>query len=139
MREIQAAKQQPQDIACRTYAIARGAVAGYAVNSLVAIGQEGIMVDLLPYAAGALLLLIWLRVELIAKQTSSVQEEIANLRRDLGLSAQLSVEPSEKVRELAKDPRAKVEAIKTYRMESGADLRQAQAVIQRLQGSAGDA
>jgi uncharacterized membrane protein len=97
------------------------------------------MVDLLPYAAGALLLLVWLRVELIAKQTSSVQEEIANLRRDLGLSAQLSVEPSEKVRELAKDPRAKVEAIKTYRMESGADIRQAQAVIQRLQGSAGDA
>ena len=97
------------------------------------------MTEFLPYAAGVLLVLIWIRVELLAKQISNVHEEVAGLRRDLGLSPPLSLEPSEKVRQLAKNPSDNIEAIKTYRTESGADLRQAKQVVEHLRKSASDA
>jgi ribosomal protein L7/L12 len=95
--------------------------------------------DFLLYAASALLVLVWIRVELIAKQLSALHEGLASLQRELGVSPPLSPEPSTKVRQLAVDPKAKIEAIKTYRRESGADLRQAKRIVEQLRSSRSDA
>jgi ribosomal protein L7/L12 len=95
--------------------------------------------ELLPYAAAALLVLLWIRVELISKQLTNLRQELAALLRHHGLAAPLSTEPSEKVRQLASDPKGLIEAIKTYREESGADLRQAKEVVESLRAARGDA
>ncbi|MDE2145346.1 MAG: hypothetical protein KGJ24_01510 [Burkholderiales bacterium] len=96
------------------------------------------MFDMLPYFAGALLLLIWFRVERSAAQLSALQEQLAGLRRDLGLAPALSVEPSRQVRDLAVDSKRTLEAIKAYRADSGADVKRARQVIEQLRSGRGD-
>jgi ribosomal protein L7/L12 len=95
------------------------------------------MTALLPYFAVALLVLIWFRVERTAWHISELQEQLAKLRRDLGLALQLSTEPSEQVHNLAANSAKTIEAIKTYRMESGADLKTAREVVEQLRNPRG--
>ena len=97
------------------------------------------MIEMLPYFAGALLVLIWLRVERTASQISELQEQVAEFRREFGLAPQLSAEPSAKVRSLAEDLTKTIEAMRTYRAESGADLRTAKKVVEHLRGTRSDA
>ena len=94
------------------------------------------MTDLLPYLGFALLLLILFRVERIGKQISQLSEQIDGLNRELGAAPPLSPEPSKLVRQLALDSSKKIEAIKAYRRESGADLRKAKQVVEQLRGDA---
>jgi hypothetical protein len=95
------------------------------------------MTELLPYLAGAVVVLLWIRVEHFLRQITDLQSQLSDLRRELGFKPALSIDPSERVRSLAGDPRRTVEAIKAYREESGADVRLAKQVVERLrrQGS----
>lgn len=97
------------------------------------------MTEMLPYIAIALVLLIWFRVERISSQVSQVQETLFEMRRELGLTPKLSLEPSNEVRNLASDPDKTIEAIKTYRMQSGADLKTAKNVVEQLGSARSDA
>jgi ribosomal protein L7/L12 len=97
------------------------------------------VIELLPYATVALLVLALIRVELISKQIAGLREELAALHRHHGLADPLSAEPSQKVRQLAADPKGLIEAIRTYRQESGADLRRAKEVVEGLRTTRGDA
>ena len=97
------------------------------------------MIELMPYFAGALLLLIWFRVERTAAQLSALQEQFEALRRGLGQVPPLCDEPSERVRELAADSKKKIEAIRAYREESGADLKRARQVVEQLRSARSDA
>jgi len=101
--------------------------------------KEPAVAEFLPYVAGVLLVLIWVRVEMIAKHVAVIQEDIAKTTRAFGLSAPLSAEPSERVKQMAADPRKTIEALKTYRQESGADIRQALLILKRLRAPHSDA
>ena len=97
------------------------------------------MTELFPYFAGALLVLIWFRVERTASQISDLQEQLAELRREFGLAPQLSAEPSAQVKKLAENSTRTIEAIRTYRTESGADLRTAKKIVEQLRSIRRDA
>ncbi len=68
------------------------------------------------------------------------ERRLAALERNLqALLRHLNVDPmaapgppSERVKELAADPQRRIDAIRLYRRESGADLRQAQAVVESI-------
>ena len=90
------------------------------------------MIELLPYLVGAIVVLIWIRVERVSCQVMEVQIQLSALRRELGLAPELSAEPSERVKGLAADAKRTVEAIKAYREESGADLKLAKQVVEQL-------
>ena len=59
------------------------------------------------------------------------------LLRHAGIDRSKLAEPSERVKELAQQSSQRIEAIKAYREETGADLRAAKAVIEALQNPAG--
>ena len=84
-------------------------------------------------------MLVWFRIERIGAQVSHLNEQLENLRRELGVSPALSPEPSERVRQIASDSKRTIEAIKTYRQESGTDLKKAKQVIEQLRAVRGDA
>lgn len=54
----------------------------------------------------------------------------ARLAHQLGLTP--STDPSSEVRELARDPKRYVEALRLYRQQSGQELREAKAVIDAI-------
>lgn len=97
------------------------------------------MIELLPLVTCIALVLLWLRVEKIAAAVFHIDEQIEYLRRELGIAPRLSPDPSELVRQLALDPKKTVEAIKTYREESGTDLKNAKQVVDQLRAARGDA
>ncbi|MFG6412521.1 hypothetical protein ACG02S_01265 [Roseateles sp. DC23W] len=70
-----------------------------------------------------------LRVE---RRVSQLQAQQAELIRHLGLVP--DTEPSFEVRALARDPKRRIEAIKLYRRQSGAELRDARQVVDGLVG-----
>lgn len=85
------------------------------------------------------LLLIWLEVRRLSAHLEATHEQLLQARRDLGQLPPLSDEPSEEVRVLAADVNRRIEAIKLYREQSGADLKLASAVVERLRAQRGDA
>ena len=97
------------------------------------------MIELLPYLVGALVLLVWIRVERIGSQLFEIQRAIDQLRKELGVAPPFATEPSEEVRRLALEPGKTIEAIKRYREESGADLKAAKIMVEQLRRQAGDA
>ena len=97
------------------------------------------MIEMLPYFIGALLVLIWFRVERTASLIAELQEQVAGLHRELGLAPQLSAEASAQVRSLSEDSTKMIEAIRTYRAESGADFRTAKKVVEQLRSARSDA
>jgi uncharacterized protein (DUF3084 family) len=90
------------------------------------------MGELISYFSVAFLLLIWHRLERTTAQIVTLHEQIDELRRELGFLSQLSATPSEQVKALAGDPTKTVEAIRTYRKESGVNLKDAAAVVNDL-------
>jgi ribosomal protein L7/L12 len=90
------------------------------------------MMELLPYLAGAAVVLMWIRVERTSTQINALQSQLIALRRELGVAPELSTEPSERVRRLAADASKTVDAIKAYREESSADLKAAKQVVEQL-------
>ena len=84
------------------------------------------MNEIQTYLLIGLAVLIWFRLDRISRQVSLLQ---ALLPPTTG-----SVEPSERVKELALDPQSKIEAMKLYRAESGADVRIARQVVESNAG-----
>src|SRR5262245_6798212 len=73
----------------------------------------------------------------IERQSGNIRRDVARLDRKLNLLLkQLNVPyeeafgVSERVKELARDPSKKIEAIKVYRKETGADLKEAKDAVE---------
>ena len=62
-----------------------------------------------------------------------VQEaKLDALLKHLGIIDDSLAEPSDQIKEMAKDPRRRIEAIKAYRIQTGAGLKEAKEVIEAL-------
>jgi ribosomal protein L7/L12 len=84
----------------------------------------------------ALLLLVALNAE---RQAAAVRRDLARLDRKLaaaleklGVTTEDWTGLSERVKELARDPGRKIEAIKVYREETGAGLAEAKAAVEAI-------
>jgi ribosomal protein L7/L12 len=78
-----------------------------------------------------LVVLVWAQFRL-EKRLSNQEATMAKLVARLGVQLDSSLEPSDAVKELAKNPRQYIAAIKTYREETGAGLKEARAVVDKL-------
>jgi ribosomal protein L7/L12 len=85
-------------------------------------------------AIGALLM-IWFTLTRIERRVREQQERLDLLLRHEGIDPSKPAEPSDHVKLLAQQPSQRIEAIKAYRRETGADLRSAKTVIEALQHS----
>ena len=84
-------------------------------------------------------LLIYLAIGRIERKQTDIEQRIDSISRHLGLLAEAGSEPSAKVKSLASDPDRYIEALRTYRAETGSDFKQAQRVIKSLPSAGGDA
>jgi ribosomal protein L7/L12 len=82
-----------------------------------------------------LLLIIWVTVTRIERRLRDHEMRLDLLLRHAGIDLSKPAEPSERVKLLAQQPSQRIEAIKAYREESGADLRSARAMIEALRNS----
>ena len=83
-----------------------------------------------------LLLIIWVTLTRIERRLREHEIRLDLLLRHAGIDPSLPAEPSERVKVLAQQPSQRIEAIKAYRQETGADLRSAKSMIESLQKSA---
>jgi hypothetical protein len=67
-----------------------------------------------------------------ARRLKSVEQKLNLLLEKFGLDPSASVAPSLTVRNLARDPSRRIEAIREYRRETGADLEEAMRVVDAL-------
>jgi hypothetical protein len=66
----------------------------------------------------------------LERRLRHLQADHARLTHQLGLT--LGTDPSSEVRELARDPKRYIDAIRLYREQSGQELREAKAVIDAI-------
>lgn len=69
-------------------------------------------------------------VAALSHRLDSLRADQARLMRHLGVDA--NTEPSHEVRELARDPKRRIDAIRLYRQQTGKDLKAAVEVIDQL-------
>ena len=86
----------------------------------------------LTISAVGLLLLIGVFVLSLQTRIHRIEKQLEAVLRHFGISEPKAGEPSARVVELARDPQRRIEAIRVYREESGVDLRDAKAVIERI-------
>ena len=84
-------------------------------------------------------LVIYLAIRSIDRKQTEIEQRMLLIFRHLGLLAETGSEPSAKVKSLAADRDRYIEALQTYRAETGSDLKQAQRAIESLQSPDGDA
>jgi ribosomal protein L7/L12 len=82
-----------------------------------------------------LLLIIWVTLTRIERRLGEHEVRLDLLLRHAGIDPSKPAEPSERVKVLAQQPSQRIEAIKAYRRETGADLRAARAMIESLRNS----
>jgi ribosomal protein L7/L12 len=82
-----------------------------------------------------LLLIIWVTLTRIERRLGEHEIRLDLLLRHAGIDPSKPAEPSERVKVLAQQPSQRIEAIKAYRRETGADLRAARAMIESLRNS----
>jgi ribosomal protein L7/L12 len=87
------------------------------------------------WLALGLLLFIWITLTRIERRLREHAVSLDRLLRHAGINPSKPAEPSERVKVLAQQPSQRIEAIKAYREETGADLRSAKAMIESLQNS----
>lgn len=68
----------------------------------------------------------------LGSRIQSLEYQLLALRRHLGLASPPLYSPSDRVKQLAADPKRKLEAIKVFREESGLGLREAKTIIEEL-------
>ena len=83
-----------------------------------------------------MLLVIWIALTRIDRRLRENEYRVNLLLRYAGIDPLRPGEPSERVKVVAQQPSQRIEAIKTYRQETGADLRAAKAMIESLQNPA---
>ncbi len=93
-----------------------------------------------PYIALAgAFLLVYSALRSIERKQTEIEQRLLLLSRHLGLLAEAGSEPSEKVKNLASARKRYVEALRTYRAETGSDLKQAKQAVKSFLSIAGDA
>jgi hypothetical protein len=75
--------------------------------------------------AGVLLLIVWYALARIERRLREQDHKLNLLLHQAGIDLLRPAEPSERVKTLAQQPSQRVEAIRAYRQETGADLRAA--------------
>jgi ribosomal protein L7/L12 len=86
------------------------------------------------------LLLIGNAIALLSNRSHQIQDverKINLVLAHFGIDPTAQVAPSSRVISLAADPRQRIEAIKAYRMQTGAGLKEAAAVIDKIAASSG--
>lgn len=81
-------------------------------------------VSLLAFVIG-----LWAAQRGTERRLKALQADLGLVRQHLGL---ISTEPSAAVRELARDPGRRIDAIRLYREQSGTELREAKAIVDAL-------
>ncbi len=76
---------------------------------------------------------VW--VGAVTARLRNIERKLDRLSAQLGVSLSAPMAPSEAVRLLALDPGRRIDAIREYRRETGADLREAVKVIDGLRGT----
>lgn len=71
----------------------------------------------------------------IYQNTITLQRQIRTIAQHLGIDLTKAGELSDRVKEIARDPDRKIEAIKAYREETGAGLAEAKTAIEQYQRS----
>jgi ribosomal protein L7/L12 len=97
------------------------------MNSLILSGTLSLVV----------LVVIWINQNQVNRRLQELQQGVGLLLRHAGIDPANPGEPSERVKALAQQPSQRIEAIKAYREETGADLRTAVRVIDSLKNSVG--
>ena len=91
---------------------------------------------------GILIALIYIGHQLskVFGKNQEIKFALSKLLEHHGIELGKRVEPSDKVKELAKTKGAEIEAIKAYRVQSGLGLKEAKAAVESLRSApAGDA
>jgi hypothetical protein len=80
------------------------------------------------------LLLLWFCWSTVSldRRLRTVEHNLSALLRHFNIDPLALAPPSDRVKQLAADPARKIEAMRVYRQETGADLRAAKAVIDSL-------
>lgn len=73
----------------------------------------------------------------LRRRVQYLESQMSALRRHLGLAPPPLYSPSERVKQLAADPKRKIEAIKVFREESGLGLKEAKTIVEELIQSQG--
>jgi ribosomal protein L7/L12 len=68
----------------------------------------------------------------LQRRLQTLEHRFSALLRQLNLAPPLLYAPSEKVKQLAADPRRKIEAIRVFREETGISLKEAKTIIEEL-------
>lgn len=82
--------------------------------------------------AGIVVLLFYFALHQVQRRQADLEHRLVEMSRRLGLVAEAGSEPSEKVQRLAADRSTYVEALRTYRTETGSDIKQSKRVIDPL-------
>lgn len=78
------------------------------------------------------------RLSRLHEQNQALAWRLDKLLEHHGIQTGIALEPSAKVKELARTPGAGLEAIRAYRAQTGLGLKEAQAVVQSLEREAAD-
>ncbi|HEY3784627.1 MAG TPA: hypothetical protein VGL55_05055 [Steroidobacteraceae bacterium] len=85
--------------------------------------------------AGVLLLIVGYTLTRIERRLRGQDHKLDLLLPQAGIDPSRPTEPFERVKTLAQQPAQRIEAIRAYRQETGAELRTAVAVIDSLKSS----
>src|SRR5262249_41856846 len=80
-------------------------------------------------------LTIWATVTQMSKRLERAERKLNALLRHFSIDSTQGVALSDRVKELARDPRRKIEAIKVYREETGAGLAEAKEAVEAFMNS----
>jgi ribosomal protein L7/L12 len=70
---------------------------------------------------------------LLSMRLATIDRKVTRIAHRLGIDPLAAIPLSERVKEIARDPSRKIEAIKVYREESGAGLAEAKDAIEEYQ------
>jgi ribosomal protein L7/L12 len=68
----------------------------------------------------------------INKRLQRMETKLTAILHHLGVEQDILPEPSEKVQDLAKVPNSKIDAVRIYRKQTGAGLKEAVKVVEKL-------
>jgi ribosomal protein L7/L12 len=68
----------------------------------------------------------------INRRLQRIETKLTAILNHLGVEQDIFLEPSEKVKDLAEVPHSKIDAVRVYRKQTGAGLKEAVAVVEKL-------
>lgn len=92
---------------------------------------------LLPLLLFIAIFSILMTLYLLSKQLGTVDRKVTRIATHLGIDSMATLPLSDRVKEIARDPHRKIEAIKVYREETGVGLAEAKEAVEAYQQSLG--